>query len=73
MTYLFVLYTKITKIDTVPYTKIVKIDTVPYTKIVKIDTLPDGTSTVPKIYIVPPGKLSREASIKYSTYISKLF
>ena len=54
MAYLFVLYTKITKIDTVPYTKIVKIDTVPYTKIVKIDTLPDGTSPVPKIYIVPP-------------------
>ena len=50
-------YTKIVKIDTVPYTKIIKIDTVPYTKIVKIDTLPDGTSPVPKIYIVspPPG------------------
>ena len=54
MAYLFVLYTKITKIDTIPYTKIVKIDTVPYTKIVKIDTLPDGTSPVPKIYIVSP-------------------
>ena len=58
MAYLFVLYTKITRIDTVPYTKIVKIDTVPYTKIVKIDTLPDGTSPVPKIYIVPPGGVS---------------